>query len=301
MKTKSYHILYRLFAFLADKTNGFSFFVKYKLALGTLILSVSATSCAKKQSTQDGDDKKRRDTKGYVTCYEIFDSDSLVKSEDDDLLFIPPEEPYIPSIPDDIVLCYDIALPEEGEVDSSSIIINEPTYCYMPTPNPEMIPEKVDTTEDLIKEADSLKAASTLISCYFVIVESDFVDDQVSYKTTESKIYNYGINQEAPIFQNGTLLDFIDWVKKNMNKSVVEKFQKEDVECKVVVLFIVNEKGEVKDVKTLRGVSPSIDKEVIHTIERSPHWLAGTHLGESVSTRIVITLKFLNGDNTLNE
>ena len=44
MKIKSYHILFRIFSYLADKTNGTPLFVKYKLLLGTLILSVTASS-----------------------------------------------------------------------------------------------------------------------------------------------------------------------------------------------------------------------------------------------------------------
>lgn len=45
MKIKSIRILYEIISYLTDKTNGFRPFVKYKLALGTLLIGISATSC----------------------------------------------------------------------------------------------------------------------------------------------------------------------------------------------------------------------------------------------------------------
>jgi len=46
MKIKSYRTLYRFFSFLSDKTNGASFFVKYKLALGALLIGLTTVSCS---------------------------------------------------------------------------------------------------------------------------------------------------------------------------------------------------------------------------------------------------------------
>lgn len=52
MKLKSYNLLFRLFSFLSDKTNGAPFFVKYKLILGTLILGVVSSAKAKAQNNE---------------------------------------------------------------------------------------------------------------------------------------------------------------------------------------------------------------------------------------------------------
>ena len=45
MKKSFIKILYRLFAFLSDCTNGYKLFVKYKLILGTLLIGLTTTSC----------------------------------------------------------------------------------------------------------------------------------------------------------------------------------------------------------------------------------------------------------------
>ncbi len=47
MKIKSYRTLYHIFSFLSDKTNGASLFVKYKLALGIILVGLTTVSCSK--------------------------------------------------------------------------------------------------------------------------------------------------------------------------------------------------------------------------------------------------------------
>lgn len=47
MKVKSYRTLYHFFSFLSDKTNGASLFVKYKLALGIILVGLTTVSCSK--------------------------------------------------------------------------------------------------------------------------------------------------------------------------------------------------------------------------------------------------------------
>jgi hypothetical protein len=49
MKLKSYNILFRIFSFLSDRTNGAPFFVKYKLLLGTLIIGMATPTKAQER------------------------------------------------------------------------------------------------------------------------------------------------------------------------------------------------------------------------------------------------------------
>ncbi len=81
MKIKSYKLLFRFFSFLSDKTNGASVFVKIKLVLGTLLISVGATASPKsmahsglsetqkplKNSTLI--EERKEESRHLVTCY----------------------------------------------------------------------------------------------------------------------------------------------------------------------------------------------------------------------------------------
>lgn len=69
MKLKSYNLLFAILSYLSDKTNGASFFVKYKLMLGTIILGVVASDAraSKKDSLSVSFPDKSKLQE--ITCY----------------------------------------------------------------------------------------------------------------------------------------------------------------------------------------------------------------------------------------
>ena len=93
MKRKSIHILYRLTAFLADKTKGVSIFAGWKIALGTLLIGTTVASCSshrippgatcyikgpphlekeKKEPTGDASSKtNEKDRDQMIRCYAV--------------------------------------------------------------------------------------------------------------------------------------------------------------------------------------------------------------------------------------
>lgn len=71
MKLKSYTLLFRLFSFLSDKTNGASFFVKYKLLLGTLIMGLVSVSASKsKKDVMHYIQIEEKPLTEQTTCYD---------------------------------------------------------------------------------------------------------------------------------------------------------------------------------------------------------------------------------------
>ncbi len=85
MKTKLIKILYRLTAFLADKTQGFSLFSKWKIALGSLLIGVSVTvnSCVTcYDASNDSPEENPRDSTEQITCYDPMISIDTVRKID---------------------------------------------------------------------------------------------------------------------------------------------------------------------------------------------------------------------------
>jgi protein TonB len=54
------------------------------------------------------------------------------------------------------------------------------------------------------------------------------------------------------------------------------------VSGRVMVQFTVNPNGTVSDVKVLRGVDPSLDKEAVRVIQSSPKWTPGKQRDRAV-------------------
>jgi periplasmic protein TonB len=64
------------------------------------------------------------------------------------------------------------------------------------------------------------------------------------------------------------------------------------VEGKVFVEFSVDIDGTVKDVKVVRGLCETCDKEAMRLVRNMPKWTPGTQNGTIVKTRMAIPIKF---------
>ncbi|HOH99321.1 MAG TPA: energy transducer TonB [Bacteroidales bacterium] len=59
----------------------------------------------------------------------------------------------------------------------------------------------------------------------------------------------------------------------------------------VVVQFIVDDRGKVRDAEVLKGMNPDIDKAVLRAIRRMPDWTPGYQRDVAVKTRMVLPVK----------
>jgi TonB family protein len=97
--------------------------------------------------------------------------------------------------------------------------------------------------------------------------------------------------EEMPTFQGGDLNKFREWVQSNV--TYPEIASENGIQGKVFVSFVINKEGKVGDIWIMRGVDPSLDDEVIRTIENSPDdWTPGKQRGKEVNVRFSITVNF---------
>lgn len=61
----------------------------------------------------------------------------------------------------------------------------------------------------------------------------------------------------------------------------------------VYITFVVNLDGSIADVRVLRGISPSLDKEAIRVVKSMPKWRPGSMNGKTVRTQLNLPVKFL--------
>lgn len=71
-----------------------------------------------------------------------------------------------------------------------------------------------------------------------------------------------------------------------------ESAVKDGVQGRVLVDFIIDEKGRVGDVKVLRGVDPRLDAEAVRVIEGSPNWRPGYVKGAKVRAEMSLWIEF---------
>lgn len=64
------------------------------------------------------------------------------------------------------------------------------------------------------------------------------------------------------------------------------------IQGRVMVDFIIDEKGNVQDVKVSRGVHVSLDEEAVRVISASPKWRPGRHRGKKVKVAVTLPVEF---------
>lgn len=87
MKVKSYRALYQIFSFLSDKTSGASLFVKYKLALGIVLVGLTTVSCSKEEEEPT------------LMCYDpaTIPQEATIKNKDNSEIIYIEEEAAVPA------------------------------------------------------------------------------------------------------------------------------------------------------------------------------------------------------------
>ncbi len=76
------------------------------------------------------------------------------------------------------------------------------------------------------------------------------------------------------------------------NVKYPEKAQKEKIQGRVTVQFIIEKDGTVTNVKVLRSVHRLLDKEAIRVVEGMPKWIPGTQRGEPVRVSYTAPINF---------
>ena len=98
-----------------------------------------------------------------------------------------------------------------------------------------------------------------------------------------------------------TVAEVMPTFKGNLNKWLSEnlRYPKDAVSRKeqgrVMVRFIVTDKGEVIQPEIVRSVSPSLDKEALRVVSKMPAWNPGRNGNKNVATKYMLPILFSVG------
>ena len=67
---------------------------------------------------------------------------------------------------------------------------------------------------------------------------------------------------------------------------------KNGIQGRVLVDFVIDEKGKVRDVRVLKGADPLLDAEAVRIISASPDWKPGWLMGKKVKSRMSLYVEF---------
>jgi TonB family protein len=99
----------------------------------------------------------------------------------------------------------------------------------------------------------------------------------------------YDLVEEMPSFPGGqkALQAFVDSV---MRYPVVA--QEHCLQGRVVVAFAVEKDGSLTDIKVVKSVDPSLDREALRIVKMMPRWIPGRQEGQLMRVKYVIPITF---------
>lgn len=189
---------------------------------------------------------------------------------------------------------YDKQISTLGD-NNAAVIEEEMIPITNETPPPPQEAPKIPTISDVIEIVDDdMKIENELIintedDKNLGVEIKDYVKGRVEEVIEEEEI-PFTIVEEKPSFQGGDENTFTKWVA---SKLVYPEIAKENgVQGRVILQFLVGTDGSVSDVKVVRGVDASLDREAARVVASSPKWKPGRQRNKPVKVRYTFPVIF---------
>ena len=150
--------------------------------------------------------------------------------------------------------------------------------------------------EDELKTQDELMNTKTAIGALDVKGNDDAngevlkIKEAVAQPEPKPEVEKvFDVVEQMPSFPGGPSA-LMEWLSNNVKYPVVA--QENGVQGRVVVSFVVERDGSITDVKVVRGVDPSLDREASRVVRAMPRWIPGKQNGSAVRVKYNVPVAF---------
>lgn len=151
--------------------------------------------------------------------------------------------------------------------------------------------------EEELKTQDELMKTKTAIGAIDVKGNDDKGGEVLKLKEAvaqpepkpevENKVFD--VVEQMPSFPGGPSA-LMKYLSENVKYPVVA--QENGVQGRVVVSFVVEKDGHITDVKVVRSVDPTLDKEAARVVKSMPNWIPGKQNGSAVRVKYNVPVSF---------
>ena len=172
-------------------------------------------------------------------------------------------------------------LEEETQMIEEEEII--PITQETPPPPPEtpkipVLSDQIDIIDDDIKVDDDL-FLNLEDDANLGVEIGDYIEE-VQEEVIEEEAIPFQLVETRPSFNGGDANEFSKWVNSRLEYPEIAK--ENGVQGRVTLQFTVEKDGSVTNVKVVRGVDPSLDKEAVKVVSSSPKWTPGKQRDRAV-------------------
>lgn len=182
------------------------------------------------------------------------------------------------------------------ETETSAVEVEDMIPITQETPPPPeaapkipILSDQIDVVDDNIKIDDNM-FQNLEDDANSGVEIMDYIESAPEEETIEEEAIPFQLVEEKPSFNGGDANEFSKWVNSRL---VYPEIAKENgVQGRVTLQFTVNADGSVSNVKVLRGVDSSLDKEAVRVVSSSPKWKPGKQRDRAVKVTYTFPVIF---------
>ena len=161
---------------------------------------------------------------------------------------------------------------------------------------PEIKKDDEVKPEDEIKSQDDLSKTNTAIGTFDVkgndeaegeVLKAKEVVVDEKPKEEETKVFD--VVEQMPSFPGGDA-ELMKFLHDHMKYPAVA--EENGIQGRVIATFVVERDGSISDVKVIKSVDPSLDKEAIRVLKSMPKWIPGKQNGSAVRVKYTVPVTF---------
>ncbi len=188
---------------------------------------------------------------------------------------------------DEDEIVYDIQ-PEEEQVQQDQLMNSEKFTDYaMDDEAPQEVTKTQDETEKSDVAISSVNFDQGSDEGQEVLKQNQVVVEQVEQKEEETKVFE--VVEQMPQFPGGDAA-LMQYLSSHIKYPVVA--EENGIQGRVVCTFVVERNGSISDVRVVKSVDPSLDKEAVRVIKGMPNWIPGKQNGSAVRVKYTVPVTF---------
>ena len=156
---------------------------------------------------------------------------------------------------------------------------------------PEIKKDEEVKEDQEMKSQDDLAETNTAIGAFTVEGNDETAEvkhvEPEPVKEEETKVFD--VVEQMPSFPGGPSA-LMQYLSSNIKYPVVA--EENGVQGRVVCTFVVEKDGSITDVRVVKSVDPSLDKEAVRVVKSMPKWIPGKQNGSAVRVKYTVPVTF---------
>lgn len=179
-------------------------------------------------------------------------------------------------------------MPDEVAVEDEMVPITKQEEIKPPPPPPP--PKMAEVLNIVTDDTEINEELEILDSEMDEDTEIEFQEVEVEEEVEEVADEVFVIVEQMPTFPGGDL-ELRKFLAQSVKYPVIA--QENGIQGRVFVSFVVNQKGEVTNVKVARPLDPNLDKEAVRVVQSMPKWSPGMQRGKPVKVSCTVPINFV--------